>query len=190
VPIQYSGGRGDDRNHPIFTGCRPEEFAEANTRDIRLLDGEWCLLLDYDFREQEHVLKTDESIRKIPLHSAILRADFLKYVHSLEPGPLFPMLKKNRYGRLTPDASRKLGVWLRETAEIANPRKVNYSHRHSVISLLCDRGVRETTAKRIAGHRVSNVHEDYIHRSVESLKAAVEKIPVPVLVGGTTRQAV
>lgn len=165
----------------LFSGMRPEEFAEADTRDIRSVDDVWCLLLDYDFRQPAHDLKNDDAIRKVPLHSAILKAGFLEYVNSLPPGPLFPSLKANRYGKLAPDASRKLGSWLRETAEITNPRKVNYSHRHTVITVLCDLGVRETAAKRIAGHKVSgNIHEDYIHRSVAALKKVVEKIPVPV----------
>lgn len=164
---------------PLFTGMRPEEFVEADTRDIQIVDGEWCLLLNYDYRTSD--LKNDESIRPVPLHRAILAAEFIEYVESLPPGPLFPMLKTNRYGKRAPDASRKLGVWLRETAMIENPRKVNNSHRHSVISILCNLGVRETTAKRIAGHAISgDVHEDYIHRSVEALKAAVELIPIPV----------
>jgi hypothetical protein len=38
----------------LFTGMRPEEFAEADTRDIRQVDGIWCFLLNYDYRARTH----------------------------------------------------------------------------------------------------------------------------------------
>jgi len=165
----------------LFSGMRMEEFSEADTRDIRKIDGEWCLLLNYDHRAQQHHLKTDESIRKIPLHSAVLNAGFLDYVHALPPGLLFPMLKADRDGKLAADASRKLSVWLRETAEIVDPRKVNHSHRHSVESILCNLGVREATAFKLTGHAPKTVGDGYIHHSIEALKAAIEKIPIPAM---------
>lgn len=167
----------------LFSGMRGHEFAEADTRDIKQIDGIWCLLVDYDYRTQDNeTLKTDESIRKIPLHSAVLGAGFLAYVNSLPPGPLFPMLEPDKkYGRRRGDASRKLGVWLRETVGIKDERRVNHSHRHSVETLMCAAGVRKRVAFAVTGHAAESEGDKYIHPTVKMLKRAVEKIPVPKL---------
>jgi site-specific recombinase XerD len=164
----------------LFSGMRGHEFAEADTRDIRQIEGVWCLLVDCDYRTQDNeTLKTDESIRKIPLHSAVLDAGFLKYVSDLPPGPLFPMLKENKYGRRRAEASRLLGTWLRETVEITDSRRVNHSHRHSVETLMCAAGVRKRIAFAVTGHAAESEGDKYIHPTVKMLKRAVEKIPVP-----------
>jgi site-specific recombinase XerD len=164
----------------LFSGMRVEEFAEADTRDIVEINGIWCFLINYDFKLPNQNIKNDESIRKIPLHSAIIKAGFLDYVRSLPPGPLFPMLETSKHGRQRADASRKLGSWLREVALIVDPRKVNHSHRHSAETLMEAAGVPKARAYKITGHASADTGEDYTHRSVETLKDAVEKIPVPL----------
>jgi site-specific recombinase XerC len=166
----------------LFSGMRDAEFAEAYTRDIRLIDGVWCLVIDREHRLLDNeTIKNDESIRKVPLHRAVLDAGFLKYVSDLPDGPLFPQLDADRDGRRRADASRKLGVWLRETAGITDRRKVNHSHRHSVETLMCAARVRERTAFAVIGHTPQSSGDKYIHPSVKMLKQAVDKIPVPKL---------
>jgi hypothetical protein len=110
---------------PLFSGMRIGEWSEADTRDIRRIDGVWVFCLDYDNKLlDDQTLKNDESIRKWPIHSAVIKAGFIKYVKSLPPGPLFPMLKMSaKYDRRRGDASRLMGTWLRETAAIKDPQK-------------------------------------------------------------------
>jgi integrase len=166
----------------LFSGMRDAEFAEAYTRDIRQIDGVWCLVIDREHRLLDNeTIKNDESIRKVPLHRAVLEAGFLEYVRDLPDGPLFPQLDPDRDGRRRADASRKLGVWRRESAGITDRRKVNHSHRHSVETLMCAAGIRERTAFAVTGHTPQSSGDKYIHPSVKMLKQAVEKIPVPRL---------
>jgi class 3 adenylate cyclase len=137
----------------LFSGMRDAEFAEAYKRDIRQIDGVWCLVIDREHRLLDNeTIKNDESIRKAPLHRAVLEAGFLEYVRDLPDGPLFPQLDPDRDGRRRADASRKLGVWRRESAGITDRRKVNHSHRHSVETLMCAAGIRERTAFAVTGH--------------------------------------
>jgi integrase len=166
---------------PLFSGMRISEWSEADTRDVRRLDGVWVLCLDYDNKLLDDVtLKNDESVRKVPIHSVVLSAGFLKYVRSLPPGPLFPMLRPDpKYGRRRQEASRLMGSWLRHMANIKDPKKVNHSHRHSAETLMLVNKVDKRIAYFITGHAPADTGERYLHPPIPTLREGVEAIPIP-----------
>jgi integrase len=110
-----------------FTGARLDEVCQAYTSDIRKDQGIWYLDLNEDLGKR---LKNVGSVRKVPLHHAIVEEGFLDYVQSLSEGPLFPDLKPDRFGSPGGTATKRLGRWIRSLG-IEDPKKVpNHSWRH------------------------------------------------------------
>jgi integrase len=100
-----------------LSGARLAEVVEARTDDIEMIDGRWCLHIREDNREENQTVKTEASIRTIPLHDEIIRRGFIEYVDSLPRGPMFPQYRTNKYNRRNDHASkvnsgfvRKLGI--------------------------------------------------------------------------------
>jgi site-specific recombinase XerD len=67
-----------------FSGMRLGEIVEADTRDIVQLQGYWVFRIGYEHRETS--IKTETSLRDVPIHSAVIREGFLDYVAGLKPG--------------------------------------------------------------------------------------------------------
>jgi integrase len=163
----------------LFGGPRLEEIVEADTRDVRIIDGIPVLDIRDDHRGANCRIKNPQSVRQFPLHP-LYAESFLAYVASLPPGPLFPDVPTDQDGKRSDRASNILNPWLDDTVGITDPRKVYHSHRHSALSLMVNNGVDSVIAKRVTGHTGKDVAEKvYYHGEVPELYAAVEAIPVP-----------
>lgn len=160
---------------PAFTGCRIEEIADATTADVKCIQGIWCIRIREDKREQGQTIKTQGSVRTVPLHSAILAEKFLEYVQSLPPGPLFPKLQLDCYGRRSGPASHKIQRFIRKTCGITNPLIApSHSWRHTIATILADVGVPLHHIAGITGHIVPGVIADYLHPKITEMKKAIE----------------
>jgi integrase len=163
-----------------FTGARLSELADAHTDHIRQIDGVWCFEFTKKLRTGDKKnLKTKQSTRVVPLHSALLAEGFLDYVNSLDQGSLFPMLSLDKGGSRV--ASSLISEWLRNTVGITDPRKPWYSHRHTMISYLRNSpNVKEEIELYLRAHR-KTVHMSYGRFGIPALKAAIEEIPNPLV---------
>jgi integrase len=171
-----------------LTGARIGELADATVDAVQQVAGHWALNINEDHRRIWHgkpiPLKTAESTRKVPLHSAILKAGFLDYVAEVraahgDRAPLFPNFAANRYGRFSDNASRKCLAWLREVVGIyAGPNVyVFHSTRHCIKSFLRGR-VPDEVSNAITGHLTAGVGAQYGETEVIIMARAVEKIRV------------
>jgi integrase len=162
-----------------FTGARLDEVCQAYTSDIRQEQGIWYLDINQDRGKK---LKNPGSARRVPLHQAILREGFLKYVNSLPEGRLFPTLKPDRFGSPGGTATKQLGRWIRSLG-IEDPRKVpNHSWRHRFKDLCRDAGIEKAVTEALMGHASRDVGDRYgSGYSLKTLAEAIEKIPVPPL---------
>ena len=66
----------------LFSGMRQGEVCELDAEDVRQQDGVWFI----DVTEA----KSEAGVRRVPVHSAIVRLGFLDYVAATDGGPLFP----------------------------------------------------------------------------------------------------
>jgi integrase len=162
-----------------FTGARLDEVCHVYTSDIGQDQGIWYLDINQDRGKK---LKNPGSARKVPLHPAILREGFLKYVNSLPEGRVFPDLKPDRFGSPGGTATKQLGRWIRALG-IEDPRKVpNHSWRHRFKDLCRDAGIEKAVTEALMGHASSDVGDRYgSGYSLKTLAQAIEKIPVPPL---------
>ncbi len=69
----------------LFTGGRQGELCQLKKEDVYQYEGTKIWILDL-----KENLKTDGSIRKIPIHKQILDLGFLKYVESVNEERIFP----------------------------------------------------------------------------------------------------
>jgi integrase len=102
-----------------LSGARLAEVVEAHTDDIEMIDGRWCLHIREDNRDENQTVKTESSVRTLPLHDEIVRQGFIAYVHSLPRGPMFPQYRTNKYNRRNDYASTvsSCGSWVSKIAE-------------------------------------------------------------------------
>jgi integrase len=162
-----------------FTGCRLDEIAGRDARDIKQIGSVWVLDITR--------AKNEESIRKIPLHSKLIAEGFVDYVQGLpSDGPLFPDLKDGRYGRAG-TATKSIGRWLRAVQKEAGVQLVeeprlapNHSWRHRFKSETRGAGIEEEVHDALTGHNEGKVSRDYGEYYVRQvLKPAIEAMLSP-----------
>ena len=108
-----------------------------------------------------------------------MREGFGDYVASLPAGPLFPTVRLDGQGRLANTASHILNPWLREIG-ITDPRKVFHSWRHT-FKTMCRGRIEEEIHDALTGHSGGSIGRDYGDYPMGVLRAAVEKLPDPVM---------
>ena len=161
----------------LFTGARAEEiasldlaqiYAEKGIRIIDILDG-----------------KTENAVRKVPVHDQLLELGFVDYVRCLQKAgykKLFPHLQdgKNGYKK---NMCRMFGEYLDlPEVNIVDPLKVFHSFRHTVVTKLTGAGVNEGLKRAMVGHDIdtkTSAHDDYTHLdalTIPNLQTAINKL--------------
>lgn len=168
----------------LATGLRLEEAAKLRPCDIQQ-DGEvWVI----DVNDDVGRLKTRDSKRRVPIHSAI-RADLVSRKEQVERerGPqanLWGLDGPDRRGRWSEQLSKRLNKRV-DQADIKDKKLVMESARNTFIDALKQAGVDEPTAADLVGHRSGGTmsFSRYAGRAnLERLSAAVEKIQFPLYV--------
>lgn len=143
---------GDDPLHwtmliAAYTGARINEIAQLRREDIKDQDG----IHFFDLHEGDgQKLKTKAATRRVPVHSALLKAGLLEYAQG--EGRLFPTLvasgpdKKpgKRLGERFTNYRRALGI--------VRPRVSFHSFRSTVITTLNRAGVHSADIGAVVGH--------------------------------------
>jgi integrase len=169
-----------------YSGMRIEEICQMHLSDIKYLDNIWLFDLN---REMGKKLKNDSSVRKVPIHSALITLGFLDYVQELrDEGEtlLFPNLigKPNeKTGNFS--FSNAVTVWfgrLLKRLEIKTEFLVFHSFRHTFGNSYKQIFYEEPVYKELLGH----AHEDmtkgtysvaYYH---QTLKTAIEALTLNI----------
>lgn len=161
----------------LFTGARAEEIASLDLEQIYPENGIWII----DILEG----KTENAVRKVPLHDQLLALGFVDYVRCLQKAgykKLFPHLQdgKNGYKK---NMCRMFGEYLDlPEVNIVDPLKVFHSFRHTVVTKLTGAGVNEGLKRAMVGHDIDtkqSAHDDYTHLdalTIENLKTAINKL--------------
>lgn len=135
-----------------YSGMRSGEICSLSARDVRQEDG--LVYLDIT------AAKTEAGIRRVPIHSEVLKAGFMGYVeglpHSgvarLQDGLLFPTLKPGGPdGKLNWYFTKQFGR-LREKLGITRERVGFHSFRKAVGTKLERARIPESEAVQILGH--------------------------------------
>jgi len=169
-----------------FTGSRLEEPAGAMVRDIEKVGPFWVLNIRLDHRHEGASIKTEESDRRIPLHSTLEREGFIKYWQSLpKDGPLFPELRPDRFGSRGGTATKRIGPIIRGLADVLPSladKRLHPSHswRHRLHNEFRRADVRQDIEDAIIGHTSDGSGTGYGEYEItDMLGPAIEKTRSP-----------
>jgi len=136
----------------IFSGMRTNEILQMNIVDIIQDDKVWMFRVD---EENEKRVKTENSIRNVPIHPQLVSLGFLKYLEILKTkgvDRVFPELTKDRDG-YSSKVSRHYNEKFLPVLGVHKPRvKVLYSTRHTFVNRCYKKGVDRDIIKQIVGH--------------------------------------
>jgi integrase len=135
----------------LHTGARIEELASLEVGQVRQEDGVWLIAIEKG--------KNSNSVRKVPLHSAVLASGFLGYREKVESWSrkdvqgralLFPHLKpgKNGYSK---NCGRRFSQWL-DKVGITGSRKVFHSFRATFITRMSELNTHPAMLMALVGH--------------------------------------
>ena len=140
----------------LFTGARVNELAQLMLDDIKENDGIYFFNFDID-DESDKKLKNANARREIPVHSVLIKLGLIEYVKALRSvgyDRLFPEITPNT----VKGHGKAVSAWFNES--ILNKRlklernrtKSFHSFRHSVSTLLKEKGVSSELRAQLAGH--------------------------------------
>jgi integrase len=163
----------------LWTGARLGELAQLRRDDVVQVDGIWCLRIAPGDGKR---VKTNGSIRTIPLHSELLRLGFLDYTASV-PGPqLWPDMRVDSHGKWSGHYSRWFGRY-RVQIGLCDHLRDFHSLRHSFKSACREAGIDRDLHDRITGHSSDgSVGSRYGSVSIARLKSAIDLIDFDVTI--------
>lgn len=141
----------------ITTGARLEEVGQVALADVKR-DGEIVYLDIDEYAVDEDApdksVKTDDSIRLVPVHAKLIELGFLDYYDALVAAgqtQLFPDLKENSVGKRTKEASQRMNRIIDRHVSV-DRRLVFHSLRHAFKAKGNDTGITDKTLDQICGH--------------------------------------
>ena len=142
--------------------------------------------------ETGRTVKTENSVRAVPVHSELIRIGFLDFVENRRAvdgasARLFPQITKGPKGSFGETWSKWFGRYKRSLG-ISNENSVFHSFRHGFKDALRQAQVGEDINDALTGHSGSNKvargygWKDMVRRfGLQALSAAVEKVRYPGL---------
>ena len=165
----------------LYTGARLSEIAGLEIQDIEI--GAEYINIRFNARRR---LKNTEAIRKIPIHSELIRLGFLRFVAArLRQGSRSDLLFSDMIKRTSGDFTHKpfTGPFYRllpsAVPNAKQQKKSLRSFRSLVNTLYIEHSVIDAVRETIMGHTPATVNgRNYKKRvSIKTLRAGVEHLP-------------
>jgi integrase len=158
----------------LYSGLRLGEILQLRRTDIKEDKDVWFFDVN---SEQDKTLKTQSSVRKVPIHRTLVELKFLDHVVALPADSrLFPEIKKGADGYASHNFSKWWGRFARHV-EIATGKTAFHSFRHNFINALRAAEQPDYVNKALAGHADNSVHGQYGGAvSLMMLKAAIDTV--------------
>lgn len=172
----YKGCQNDEHginrpgpNHPrrsrfwvplisAFTGLRMQEVLQLERSDIQVTNGVHFISVNdkpvgTDYRDGEYIkrLKTQNSLRKVPIHPELIRIGFLDYVEAAGREWLFPDMPCRDAPKMSDQFSKGFRTFLKPTGIWVPRRKVFHSFRNAFNDVLREADVRLEFREQIMG---------------------------------------
>jgi integrase len=144
----------------LYTGARQGELVMLTPQDLKTEDGvRYFNVTSTDERE----VKNGWSERKIPVHDKLIELGLLEFVHKMRRSrTLFPDVTASD----NPQAaySRRFARLL-DRLDMADPKLVYHSFRHTFISKMREANVSKEHRMAITGHADEDAHDGYGQRA-------------------------
>jgi integrase len=163
----------------VFSGMREEEICQLQIEDIREEIGIW--FMDINSRAPRK-LKNSAAVRKVPIHSELVRVGFLAYVdaqRSKGMSRVFPDLKPGGAdGRLGHGFAKWFSRYRQEVG-IFRPGLDFHSFRHTATTLMHQAGIEHAVLDHVTGHVTPGETSRYTKGSIlPQLARAIESIRI------------
>ena len=183
--------RGNPERKPVLywvprilalSGMRLGEAAQLRKRDVRGVDG--VAVFDLNREGDDKSLKTDTSVRLVPVHPRLIALGFLQWVAAQRDGFLWPAKFRTATakGRSPTDRlSRLVNAPLH--AAVPKVKTSAHSLRHTLEHELSRAGVHQRDIDGITGHRGQHDQQQRRYRGYiepPTLLAALSKLTLPI----------
>lgn len=150
----------------LFSGARPGEIGQLAVSDVREQHGHWIMHIttEGDETDQGKSVKTDGSMRVVPVHPELIRLGFIDYHEKRvkEGGAsLFPGAVRNSRGQMMADVSREFGRYLTKIGLKEGRGLSLYSFRHGAVDALRRGGFLDQQFGFILGHTEATMTGKY-----------------------------
>ncbi|WP_416798076.1 DUF6538 domain-containing protein [Ciceribacter azotifigens] len=147
----------------LYSGARPAEIAQLGIGDVREDRGYWIMHITTE-GEGDKSVKTDGSMRVLPVHPELVRLGFLAYhARTKEKGEkrLFPLAERNERGQMMADFSRDFPRYLTKIG-LKDGRGLSlYSFRHGAADALRRAGFLDEQFGFLLGHTTGTMTQRY-----------------------------
>ncbi|MBC2834488.1 site-specific integrase [Paragemmobacter straminiformis] len=150
----------------LFTGARPGEIGQLALSDVREEHGHWIMHIttEGDDHEQGKTVKTEGSMRVVPLHPELIKLGLLTYHKERKAAgdrQLFPGATRNERGQMMSDLSREFGKYLKRIG-LKDGRGLSlYSFRHGAADALRRAGHLDEQFGFLLGHTKASMTQRY-----------------------------
>jgi len=154
-----------------YTGARLNEMAQLTHSDIECSeDGIYCIHVR---RGDGQTVKTDSSLRRIPVSEHLIALGFLEFVNSSK-GALFPDIPRGTYGKASSAFSRWWSKRVKSKGiSIAQPA---HAFRHAFKTEMRALGVADSISDAITGHSAKTEGGRYGSVPLATKKEAIDKL--------------
>jgi integrase len=150
----------------LFSGARPGEIGQLAVSDVREEHGHWIMHIttEGDTHEQGKSVKTEGSMRVVPIHPELIHLGFIKY-HSERKAAgdrqLFPGATRNERGQMMSDFSREFGKYLIRIGLKVGRGLSLYSFRHGATDAFRRAGHLDEQFRFLLGHTKGTTTQRY-----------------------------
>jgi integrase len=166
----------------LYHGFRAGELCQLDTADVVQRSGVWCFRVTHSNEDDEHApksVKTEKSIRTVPIHSAVIKLGFLDYARSVNGSKLWPKIVPDSIGRWAGNYSKWFGRY-RKKIGLGGRWRDFHSFRHTWKTAARGAGIPKEVHDEITGHENGDVGSDYGKVPISLLKTELEKIKFEV----------
>ncbi|MCJ2113462.1 site-specific integrase [Methylobacterium sp. E-025] len=165
----------------VFSGLRQEEICQLQIEDVRQENEIWY----FDINDRPpRKLKNGTAIRRVPVHSDLIKLGFLEHVERLRRSRqtrVFPAFRPGGADDRLGHAFTKWFTRYRRDVSLYRPGLNFHSFRHTATTLMHQSGVATAVIDHVTGHTTPGETARYTKRStLAQLKAAIETIQIDV----------
>jgi len=149
----------------LYTGARISEIAQLRVSDIYKQGAMSVIKISDEGLDQK--VKTNASVRAIPIHEELLRLGFLSYVGDMEAAKSVSLWPELRLRKDKPGGY--ISQWFSEFRKASGITKKYpdfHSFRHSVRTIMSRAGVDPKVQDRITGHETQGSTGTRVYQSV------------------------
>lgn len=174
----------------LFHGLRAGELCQLDSADVVTRNKISCLRIapsEEDEQGQGKSIKSDKSIRLVPIHARVIDLGFLFYVETIKGKKLFPLLEPDAQGRWSGSYSKWFGQY-RRSLGLGERFKDFHSLRHTWKTYARGAKLPEEIHDEISGHDSGSVGRAYGKYPIPLLKKYVDKVRISVKIPKWTNE--